>query len=311
MSNPLKAILQTCLNIKNGEKVLIIADKNTENIAHKILHEAVKITNSSLKMIPIGKHNGDEPPTNIAKEMLHYDVIIAPTTTSLTHTKAVLNAKKNNARVATMPGITEKIMNGSLLADYKKIERFTKNVLEKLNDSVKIKVTTTAGSDFSFSVNGRNWLPDTGIISKKGTCTNLPAGEVFVSPLEGSFNGKIVLDIFKHEGETYAARGSLIEVKNGKVVSCSDKPSKVNSYFKNIKNADNIAEFGIGTNYKAKIIGNILQDEKVLGTCHVAFGNNSSIGGKVYSKLHLDTVLQKPTIIVDDVVLMKGGKFLL
>ncbi len=310
MLNPAKIILQTCLNVKHGEKVLIIADKNTENLAHKILHEAVKITHSSLKIIPVGKHNGDEPPAEIAKEMLHYDVIIAPTTTSLTHTKAIRNAK-NNARVATLPGITERVMNGSLLADYNRIEKFTKKILKKLNGSVNVNVVTTKGSNFSFSVDGRKWFPDTGILSKKGTCTNLPAGEVFVSPLEGSFNGKIVLDLFKHEGETYAANGSVIEVRKGKVVSCSDKNSRVNSYFKTIKNADNIAEFGIGTNYKAKIIGNILQDEKVLGTCHVAFGNNSNIDGKVYSKLHLDTVLQKPTIVVDDSVLMKYGKFLL
>ena len=310
MLNPAKIILQTCLNVKHGEKVLIIADKNTENLAYKILHEAIKITNSSLKMIPVGEHNGDEPPAEITKEMLCYDVIIAPTTTSLTHTKAIRNAKKN-ARVATLPGITEKIMNGSLLADYDEIEKFTKKVFGRLDGSVTVKIFTSTGSDFSFSVDGRKWMLDTGIIHKKGDCANLPAGEVFVSPLEGSFQGKIVLDLFKHEGETYAAKGSAIEVKKGRVVNCSDKDSKVNSYFKTIKNADNIAEFGIGTNYKAEIIGNILQDEKVLGTCHVAFGNNSSIGGKIYSKLHLDTVLQKPTIVVDGAVLMKDGKFLL
>jgi len=75
------------------------------------------------------------------------------------------------------------------------------------------------------------------------------------------------------------------------------------------KNARNVAEFGIGTNDKAKIIGNILQDEKVMGTCHIAFGNNSAMGGKVYSEVHVDTILERPTIIIDGKILMKDGKF--
>ena len=310
MLNPAKTILQTCLNVNSGEKVLIIADKKTENIAHEILREAIKLTHASLRIIPVGKHNGDEPPEKTAKEMLDYDVIVAPTIMSLTHTKAVKNARKNS-RIATLPGITEEIMNGSLLADYNKIEKFTKKVFEILKDSREVKVITNAGSDFSFSVKDRKWLSDTGIIHRKGEVGNLPAGEIFVSPVEESFNGKIVVDLFKHIDEVYAARGSVIEVRKGRAINCSDKNSKINSYFRGIKNADNIAEFGIGTNYKAKIIGNILQDEKVLGTMHVAFGNNSSIGGKIYSKMHLDTVLQKPTIAVDGAVLMKNGKFLL
>lgn len=310
MLNPAKTILQTCLNVKNGEKILIIADRNTKDIAHEILKEAVKFTHTFLRMIPVGKHNGDEPPKEILKEMLDYDVVIAPTTTSLTHTMAMKNARKNS-RIATLPGVTLEVMNESLLADYKQVEKFTKKVFASLRGSRKVEVTTPSGSDFSFSVKKREWIMDTGIIHKKGESGNLPAGEVFVAPVEESFSGRIVIDYFKHKNEIYSEKGSLVEIEDGRVVACSDKNSKLNSYFKEIKNADNIAEFGIGTNYKARIIGNILQDEKVLGTCHVAFGNNSSIGGKIYSKLHLDTVLQKPTIIVDGAVLMKNGKFLL
>ena len=310
MQKSAKTILNDCLNVKRNEKVLIIADSKTKKIGEGILNEARKITNASLKIIPVGKHDGEEPPKKIAEEMLFYDVIIAPTTTSLTHTKAVQDARKN-ARIATLPGITNEIMNGSLLADYNKIEKFTKEVFGKLKNSKEIKVMTPTGSDFVFSAKDRNWLLDTGIIHNKGRCGNLPAGEVFIAPVEGSFDGKIVIDFFKNRDRIYAKKGTEIEVRRGLVIRCSEKSSKINLYFKNIKNADNIAEFGIGTNYKAKLMGNILNDEKVLGTVHVAFGNNSSIGGRVYSELHLDTVLQKATIVADGEILMKNGRFFL
>ena len=97
-------------------------------------------------------------------------------------------------------------------------------------------------------------------------------------------------------------------VEKGEAVKISDGGCKIAEYFKSIKNARNIAEFGIGTNYQARVIGNILQDEKVLGTCHIAFGNNSSFGGKVYSEMHIDNVIQKPTIVVDKEIIMKDGK---
>ena len=310
MQKSAKTILNDCLNVKRNEKVLIIADKSTENIAHEIFREAVKLTYVSLRIIPVGKQNGEEPPKEIAGEMKKYDVIIAPTTMSLTHTKAVQDARKN-ARIATLPGITNEIMNGSLLADYNKIEKFTKEVFGKLKNSKEIKVMTPTGSDFVFSAKDRNWLLDTGIIHNKGRCGNLPAGEVFIAPVEGSFDGKIVIDFFKNRDRIYAKKWTEIEVRKGLVIRCSEKSSKINLYFKNIKNADNIAEFGIGTNYKAKLMGNILNDEKVLGTVHVAFGNNSSIGGRGYSELHLDTVLQKATIVADGEILMKKGRFFL
>jgi len=308
MTNSAKTILHTCLNVKKNESVLIIADKNTDSIAHEILKEAVKITHASLRIIPVGRQNGDEPPKETADEMKKYDVIIAPTTMSLTHTKAVQSAK-HNARIATLPGITEEIMKSSLLADYNKINSFNKKLFSKIKNADNIKVRTKAGSDFSFKMRKNGWISDGGILHEKGQVGNLPTGEIFTAPLENTFNGTIIIDSFFDKDIEYAKKGTRIEIRNGNAVSCSDEKSILNNYFKKIKNARNIAEFGIGTNYKAKLIGNILQDEKVKGTVHVAFGNNSSIGGKIYSELHLDTILQNPDVYADGKLLMNGGKF--
>ena len=306
-----KVILEQCLKVKKDERVLVIADKNTKEIGEGIFEEAKKVAKAEFALIPVGKHNGEEPPKEIARKILDFDVIIAPTTKSLTHTKAIKIAKEKGARVATLPGITDRIMKESVVADYNKIVGFSKKVEIALNGKKDVCVKTERGTDFKFSVDGRKWLLDTGMITEKGGVGNIPAGEVFIAPLEKTANGVIVIDEFVHEKEIYAGKGTKIFVEKGEAVKISDGGCKIAEYFKSIKNARNIAEFGIGTNDKAKLIGNILQDEKVLGTCHIAFGNNSAIGGKVYSELHLDNVLQKPTIIVDGKILMKDGKFLI
>ena len=70
-----------------------------------------------------------------------------------------------------------------------------------------------------------------------------------------------------------------------------------------------IAEFGLGTNPKARIGGSVIEAEKVLGTCHVAFGDNSTFGGRIRAGIHLDGILRRPTIELDGKVLMREGKF--
>jgi len=306
-----KVILGQCLNVQKNEKVLIIADENTKDIGQGIFNEARKISHAELVLIPVGKHNGEEPPKSIAERILGYEVIIAPTTRSLTHTNAMKEAKKKGVRVATLPGITKRIMDESVIADYGKISKFTNQLKFVVDGKREVRITTPAGTDLMFSLEGRTWRLDTGIIHEKGKGGNIPAGEAFIAPLENTASGVIVIDTFAKEKEVYAKKGTKIFIENGEAVKISDEKCKIAGYFKTIQNARNIAEFGIGTNDQARIIGNTLQDEKVLGTCHIAFGNSSSIGGKVYSELHLDAVLQKPTIIIDNKVIMKNGKFLI
>lgn len=302
-----KVILGQCLDVKRNERVLVIADKNTKDIGQEIFDEAKKIAKAEFVLIPVGEHNGEEPPKEIARRILDFDVIIAPTTKSLSHTNAMKAARDKGSRVATLPGITSRIMQESVVADYEKIAAFSEKLKAAVEGKKHVQITTPAGTDLRFSIQGRTWLLDTGIIREPGKGGNIPAGEVFIAPLEKTASGVIVIDNFVHEKEVYAGRRTKIFVKKGKAEGISDEKCRLAAYFRDIKNARNIAEFGIGTNEKARIIGNILQDEKVLGTCHLAFGNSSAIGGKVYSELHIDTVLQKPTIVVDGKMIMRRG----
>lgn len=300
-------ILKKCLNVNKKDKILVVTDKSMQWLVDDLVETAFLLGNEiNVVNIPIPEVSGIEPPKNVAKKMLDYDFVIAPTSKSITHTKAVTNAIKNGVKVVTLPGINEKIMGQSILADYNRVEKFTLKLFKKLKKVNDVLITTRNGTNLSFSLSKRKWHLDTGKIKSRG---NLPGGEIFIAPLEESSNGKIVIDCFEKDGEIFARKGTEIIIKNGRAVDVSDKKCKIAKLFNTIKNGKNIAEFGIGTNYRAEIIGNTLQDEKVLGTCHIAFGSNFSFGGKVKAGMHLDTILVKPTIKADGKIIMKDGRF--
>lgn len=296
-------IFKRSLGIKKNDRVLVITDNKKLKIAKKIYKSLKNISNNvSLLVKGVGKYHGEEPPKKISDIMKRNDVIIAVTTHSLTHTNARRNACKRGARIVTMPGFTEKMLP-TLKADSKKMLKVGKKLEKLLKKTKTVRITTKYGTDISFSVKGRFIDIDAGIFNKSGNFGNMPSGEVSTSPKEGTANGMIVINSM----EDFVKPNTTVYVEKGKVVDINDKKSKLAKIFKKVKNSTNIAEFGIGLNPKAKIIGNILQDEKALKTCHIAFGNNKSYGGKVYSKVHLDAILFDPTIWFDNKKIISKG----
>jgi aminopeptidase len=304
----LSSILQKSLAIRRSEKVLVLTDGLELANAKKFFLAAKKLSqNATLLVKPAGKHSGEEPSARIAEQMKKFDVIIAVTTHSLSHTKARISASKKGARIASMPGFQGKMMS-AFQAESVKIRQISLRIKKVLQQSRVVRVITPSGTDISFQTRKHIEIDD-GILRKRGAAGNLPAGETYFAPLEGTANGKIVIDSMKN-CKAHAKSGTKVLVKNGKAVSVSDRKSLLAKYILRIKNADNIAELGIGTNYKAKVIGFILQDEKAAGTCHIAFGNSSAIGGKVYSKIHVDAILFKLTIWADKKIIMKNGRLM-
>lgn len=302
-------IVNQCLNITNKDNVLILTDKNKANIANYIFNEAKKFSNKvDLVEMQMTKAHGQEPSQDIANKMLNYSVIIAPTTFSITHTEARKRANSRGARIATMPGITEEIMQQSLMADYNKIKLITEHVSKLLEKAKFIHITSKNGTDLKFLIKKERFYLNFGLLHKKGDIGNLPAGELGTSPLEGTVNGTLVIDLMQDKDVVYAKQGTKILIEHSLAKNISDKNCLLAKYFEKVKNANFVAEFGIGTNEKAKLIGSILQDEKVLGTCHIAFGNNTGLGGNIYSQIHLDCIIDKPSIYADTQLIMKDGK---
>lgn len=309
----LDKLLQRALDIKSNERVLIVTDKKKLSVA-KIFYSACKKLSKNTKIIikPIGKHHGEEPTKRITDAMKKADVVLAPTTNSLTHTKARIAACNAGARIVSMPGIEPKKMMPAILENPFYLRKKGNYIKGLLYGASRIRVLSKSGTNLSFSFNPEMTSLDDGIFLGKGRYGNLPAGEVETLPAEGTSNGIIVIDIMQAEKkEIFAQPKTILRVERGKVVEITDKDCKLAKIFKKIKNSTNIAEFSIGINRKAKIIGNLLQDEKVYGTVHFAFGSNITYGGKVYSKIHLDAVIFKPTIYADDKLIMKDGKLLI
>ncbi|MEK6984660.1 MAG: aminopeptidase [Nanoarchaeota archaeon] len=307
-----QTILKDCINLKSNESCLIITDSHLKPIGNSLYKNSLKITNKSeLILTTIPKTHGTEPPKYISNEMLNYDVVLMPTTMSLSHTKARKNASLKGARIASMPGITIDMMKRALDINFNKLKIINEKLIKKLKIKKKIKITTKMGSDVEFYTKGRKWICDDGIYTKKGAFGNLPAGEIFIAPLEGKTNGKIVVDAsvgslgkIDKEIEIKIKKGFIDSLSGGKIADEFKKSLKNKSY-------RNVAELGIGTNYKARITGNVLEDEKVAGTCHIAFGNNKHFGGKVNVPFHVDVVLKNPTIYAGNFLIIKEGKIVM
>ncbi|PWB55580.1 MAG: hypothetical protein C3F06_02270 [Candidatus Methanoperedenaceae archaeon] len=296
-----------CYGVKSKEKVLIVVDTSTPPAIGKSLFEAAKNLGCEviiMKMLPRTRH-GEEIPLPVAEAMKNSDVVIAPTTFSLTHTQARINACKAGTRVASMPGITEQMMaSGGMTADYNKINETAISLNKKLKNAEKIKVITDSGTDITFDLEGCQWHMDTGICHDSGCSSNLPAGELYIAPKDA--NGVFVVD---GSMSGFGILDSPLEfkVKNRYVTDIKgNNAKKLSSILDKVgKKARNIAEFGIGLNPKAKLIGNVLEDEKVRGTVHIALGDNSTFGGDVIAGIHLDGIIREPELFLD------GKRFIL
>ena len=306
--------IKDCMGTKKNESVLVVTDENKRKIGYALYETALKLGHESILVeMKSRKINGEEPPIFIANMMKEFDVVLCPTTKSLTHTNARRAASSKGARVATFPGITEDIMIRGLNADYKKIAALTLK-LKKIFEKTKIvRITSIIGTDITLDITGRKALPSKGLFHKKGESGNLPTGETYVAPLEGKTNGVFYVDGSMAGIGMIADKPIKITVEYGSVASITGgieakMLSKMITPY-GIKGR-NIAEFGVGTNDKATLSGNILEDEKVMGTVHIALGDNKSMGGNVNVPIHLDGIIKSPTVYFDGKIIMKDGNLL-
>src|SRR5690606_17964382 len=306
--------IRDCMGTKKNEKILIITDEQKRKIGLSLYENALRLGHYALFVeMKSQKQNGEEPPAEVAELMQKFDVVFCPTAKSLTHTNARRAASANGVRVATFPGITEDVMIRGLNADYKKIAKVTLKLMKILEKGKNIRVTSPARTDISFSIEGRKVITSKGLFHKKGESGNLPTGETYLAPVEGTANGVFVVDGSMAGLGLIKNANIKIEVENGFAtkITGGNLASKLKKQLDAVgKMAKNIAEFGVGTNDSAKLSGVLLEDEKVMGTVHIALGNNVSMGGSVNVPLHLDGVIKKPTVWMDDKLLMKDGKLL-
>lgn len=303
-----KIAVEVAMGVNENETVLIICDKKGRNIGYTLL-KAGRIAKEAI-LIEMSERDshGEEPPPLIANALQSANVALIPTTMSMSHTKARKAASKKGVRIATLPGITEDMMERALRVDYKEMEFLSKKYANLLSNSNKVEIQTEKGTNLSFSIEGREGHPDTGICHNPGDFSNLPAGEAYIAPVERTSSGTLIID------GSLAGYGLLnsplqIKIEDGFITELNgDGADFLKELYKKFgKNAWNVAELGIGTNPKAIITGKVLEDEKVRGTIHIAFGDNSTFGGKVEVDSHIDGVIKNPTLIFDNRVIIFEG----
>ncbi|MCO7174864.1 aminopeptidase [Sporolactobacillus kofuensis] len=293
-------ILEKCMALKEHETFLVVTDETKEELARPIYEAGKQMgAESMLTLMKDRIRSGEEPPDAIAEAMKAADVAVCITQCSLTHTKARKEAVAAGTRLATMPGISKDMfMNGAITADYHEVEQLTykmKNILDQGNNVVINK----NGYSFSFSIKGRASIPSTGVYVHPGKSGNLPSGEAFIAPVEGTANGQLYID-GSVVGVGKLDQPMILTVEKGRLVNAEGEHSDKLLSILGDGLGRSVAEFGIGTNKSARITGNVLEDEKVYKTVHIAFGSNLTFGGTVEAGVHIDCVFNQPDVLIDD-----------
>ena len=294
--------VEQCLGLGAEESCVVVTDDKRQPIGEALYEVACEVSeDTAILRYPPGDQHGEEPPEPVAAAMKGADVFLAPTTKSLSHTRARGAACDAGARGATLPGITEDVFTTGLDADYETIRQHCEDVLAQVEGADEIRVTTPAGTDITFEPGDREWNDDTGIVHDAGDFSNLPAGEVFVSPEDA--NGTYVVDGTMRPHGLLDGEELRFEVEDGFVTHISDDDirGQVETASEEVgRDAYNLAELGIGTNVAVtELVGSVLLDEKAAGTVHIAIGDDAGIGGDTDAPLHLDGILTNPTVYAD------------
>lgn len=213
-------------------------------------------------------------------------------------------AGKHQTRLGHCPGITMDMLTEGALAlttaEHRQMQAFADELMKKLEDVVKIEITNPAGTNLTFSVENREFFTDTKIDWVTLKWMNLPTGEVIVAPVEDSLEGTLVCDM-AIGGIGPIKTPFTITAKNGRVQKTHSNDTIVKKRVDNSLATDDMAkvvgEFAFGINPKARLIEEFLETEKIKGTIHIAFGDNTDFpSGQNNSANHMDFLINKPTV---------------
>jgi leucyl aminopeptidase (aminopeptidase T) len=318
-------IIHTCMGLQTGEKVLIAVDEPLGFVRDALQAEALKADPAELwtYTIPDVVRPLSEYPPRMRDLISQVDVAIRFLATVDTikegsiHIPILAAVRESKVRYGFGSFIDQGILENELSADYQAIADLTLALTEWLQGCESVHITTPLGTDLRLSVAGREWQSDTGVIRGQGVFGNLPAGEVYVAPREDSAEGVLVIDKslpgfpLSEPVRLVFEKGRVTHIEGGEGAKhlkelIAEGERKENGEWSRV-----IGELGIGTNPKARLQGNLMTDEKVAGTIHVAIGRNILFGGENLAPIHEDGVVSQPTMWVDGELLIDGGQYLL
>ena len=340
------------MGVKEGERLLVVTDlpqrgewqqRDSPQLSHilkrsmlaKMVSEiglesfpqCTRTEDSPVEFFPypMVARSGAEPGEEVAQRMRGADVVIAITTHSLSHTDARVEACQAGARIASMPGFLVEMFcpGGPMAADYEHIAEETQPLAEMLSQAEEAIVRSRGGTDMRFSLAGRVGNADTGLFRERGNFGNLPAGEAYIAPCEGTGNGQVVVEKgwFRGVLRTGTVRQNMVLHFQDGLVRDIQGGGEIGEMLKDLlglgKEGEeyisrrNLAELGVGTNPNARSVASLLEAEKIRGTVHIAIGDNAHMGGIVSTDLHWDFVIPHADLILDGKAIMRDGELLI
>lgn len=303
-------VVRDCLGVKPNENVLVVCNPATRELGDALRNEAESVgAEAVLAVMTERDSHAGEPPATVAGAMVAADVLLAPTVQSLSHTASRKRATESGTRTATLPGATVEMLARVMSDDMEKLRLRGGRVAEMLDRGTEARITCDHGSDLRLGLEGRKAIPDAGELTGTGAFGNLPCGEGFISP--ATAEGILIVD-GSIAGVGLVSSPVRLTIEGGHLVDASGEEGARLMELLTVHGPDgtNVAELGIGTNEKAILTGNILEDEKILGTAHIAFGASAAIGGNIQVPVHLDVVSMQPEVTIDDTPVVLEGRLL-
>ena len=304
--------LSCVLEAENGESMVVFCDDEKIQIGEAFVGGALDL-GLQVRLTPLKTGLGVFRKV-IPKQVM--DILKRPTDIYINLLRGVreeapfrielikLETGERKTRLGHCPGVTMDMLTEGALAltaeGHRQMQAFARKLMRKLDHAVKIEITNPGGTDISLSVEGRSFFTDTIIDRETMKWMNLPTGEVLVAPVENSAEGELICDLAVG-GIGPIETPVKLTVRNGKVQDSSSKDSqilkKVRDSLKTDAHSNIIGEFAFGINMKARFIEEFLEAEKVFGTIHIPYGDNSDFpGGQNPSKNHLDLLVSKPSV---------------
>jgi len=308
-----KNALENVLEASSGERILIVCDEEKAEVGEAFANGALAL-GLDTRFIILEKTK--EPRTEIPAKLQEIlsqkpDIYInllrgnreeTPFRIKLIKTET----QDHKARLGHCPGVTADMLTEGALAltpeEHKSIQGHAERLIRALEDTATVEIRNPAGTKLTLSAKNRKFFTDTKLDRKLMKWMNLPTGEVIVAPVEDSLNGKLVCDI-AIGGIGKLRKPVEVTAEKGRVESVfsedADHLQRVEDTFATDEWSDVVGEFAFGINPKARFIQEFLEAEKILGTIHVAFGENTDMpGGKNQSKNHMDLLISNPTVTV-------------
>jgi leucyl aminopeptidase (aminopeptidase T) len=318
--------VDTCLAVQRGERVALIADEASREVAASLEHalDAAGADRRCLLIESVTTRPMITAPAEVLDALEQADagiLCVHPREGELSARMEIVGVvERKRMRYAHMIGVTPRIMREGMRADYRQVDRLSQQLCHWMRTATALRVRTEAGTNFTASFDpALVWVKTSGIINPR-YWSNLPAGEVFTTP--ASVDGTFVCDgtagdYFNSKYGILEDTPLVLEIRGGRLVSASCTRSDLErdfwTYCHTDANSDRVGELAFGTNLGLReMIGILLQDEKVPGV-HLAFGDpyGSQTHADWSSRTHVDILTRRCDVWIDDEQVISKGAYLL